>query len=75
MARLMRVLVDIPADQVADLAEVCVAEHLSRAAVIREAIAAYLAKRKRGESADAFGLWQSNPVDGVAYQENLRAEW
>lgn len=70
----MRTLVDIPDSQINDLTALCQAEKLSRAEVIRQAIALYLEKKKPATS-DAFGLWQSHQVDGLAYQEQVRSEW
>ena len=73
----MRALVDIPDSQLDDLAMVCKAKKLPRAAVIRQAIAAYIAQNKPNTD-QAFGLWgnsKQQAVDGLTYQENVRAEW
>jgi hypothetical protein len=29
----------------------------------------------RAEPIDVFGLWREHDVDGLQYQEDLRAEW
>jgi metal-responsive CopG/Arc/MetJ family transcriptional regulator len=71
----MRTLVDIPKAQLAALAEIGARRKLSRAAVIREAIAVYLGQHRRAERMDAFGLWGQRKVDGLAYQEKMRGEW
>lgn len=70
----MRTLVDIPEKQIHDLADICAAEKVSRAEIIRRAISAYL-ENKKPESVDVFGLWKNRKVDGVAYQEQVRSEW
>jgi metal-responsive CopG/Arc/MetJ family transcriptional regulator len=70
----MRTLVDIPDRQIKDLAAICEAEKVSRAEVIRQAIAAYLEKKKP-EAVDAFGLWKARKIDGLTYQEQARSEW
>ncbi|KUZ67461.1 CopG family transcriptional regulator [Burkholderia ubonensis] len=70
-----RILIDLPDAQVQALAAVVEAEQRPRAAVIRDAIDAYLAQRKRTVGADVFGLWKGKKVDGLAYQEALREEW
>jgi len=73
----MRTLVDIPDDQLAELTTVAEREKVSRAALVREAIAGLLAARhaKSSDVIDAgFGLWGEGE-DGLAYQERLRAEW
>ena len=70
----MRTLVDIPDRQIKDLTAICEAEKVSRAEVVRRAIADYLEKKKPG-AAEAFGLWKDRKVDGLAYQEQVRSEW
>ena len=70
----MRTLVDIPDRQLKDLTAICKVEKVSRAEVIRQAISSYLEKKKPG-GVDAFGLWKSRKVDGLAYQEQARSEW
>ncbi|AJX14958.1 CopG family transcriptional regulator [Burkholderia ubonensis] len=70
-----RILVDLPDAQIQALAALVEAERRPRAAVIRDAIDAYLAQRKRAVGADVFGLWKEKKVDGLTYQEALREEW
>ncbi|RDH41719.1 CopG family transcriptional regulator [Zooshikella ganghwensis] len=72
----MRTLVDIPDNQIDDLAKICEAEDISRAELIRQAIADFVEKKKRVE-VNAFGLWAKadKPVDGLTYQEQIRDEW
>jgi metal-responsive CopG/Arc/MetJ family transcriptional regulator len=70
-----RILVDLTDAQVEELAALVETEHRSRAAIIREAIEAYIAQRKRAQGTDVFGLWKAKPVDGVDYQRELRSEW
>ncbi len=70
----MRTLVDIPDRQLKDLSAICEAEKVSRAEIIRQAITAYLERKKAG-GVDAFGLWKDRQVDGLAYQEKMRSEW
>jgi hypothetical protein len=50
-------------------------EQRPRAAVIRDAIEAYISQHKPMLGADAFGLWKSKKVDGLEYQQELRSEW
>jgi metal-responsive CopG/Arc/MetJ family transcriptional regulator len=71
----MRTLVDIGDSQVRELDELSKQEERSRAALIREAIDDYLAKRHAKRGGDAFGLWGKRKVDGLAYQEKVRREW
>ncbi|KVD75117.1 ribbon-helix-helix protein, CopG family [Burkholderia ubonensis] len=70
-----RILVDLPDAQIQALAALVEAERRPRAAVIRDAIDAYLAQRKRAVGADVFGVWKGKKVDGLTYQEALREEW
>lgn len=70
----VRILVDIPDGQIKDLAAICETEKVSRVELIRQAISAYLEKKKPG-TANAFGLWRDREVDGQAYQERVRSEW
>lgn len=69
----MRTLVDIPEPQLRQLAAICKAKGLPRAEVVRQAIAAYIGTNKT--ESDAFGLWGERKIDGLEYQEKLRAEW
>ncbi|MDR3480398.1 MAG: ribbon-helix-helix domain-containing protein [Burkholderiaceae bacterium] len=70
----MRTLIDIPDRQIEDLAMLCDAKQVSRAEIIRQAISAYIEQNKPS-TVDAFGIWKSKKVDGLAYQEKMRAEW
>ena len=71
----MRTLVDLGDAQVQALDELSKKEKRSRAALIRQAIDDYLAKRQSKQESDAFGLWGKRKVDGLAYQEKVRREW
>ena len=71
----MRTLVDLPDTQIQALAALCERVRQPRAAIIREAIAEYLERRVTKSANAAFGLWGTETVDGLAYQEKVRAEW
>ena len=71
----MRTLVDIGEPQVQELDELSKEDRRSRAALIREAIDDYLAKRRGKRGGNAFGLWGRRKIDGLAYQEKVRREW
>jgi metal-responsive CopG/Arc/MetJ family transcriptional regulator len=73
----MRTLVDIPDDQIAELNRLAEREKVSRAALVRRAIADLLTSKRqtRQEVLDAtFGI-RPDMEDGLAYQERLRSEW
>ncbi len=71
----MRTLVDIPQDMLDGLDQVSESQKQSRAAVIREAIGEYLAKRRPVSIRDAFGMWADRDIDGLEYQNRMRDEW
>jgi metal-responsive CopG/Arc/MetJ family transcriptional regulator len=75
MAKAMRTLVEVDDTQLQELDELSKEEKRSRAALIREAIDDFLAKRRRKHQGDAFGLWGKRKVDGLVYQERVRSEW
>ncbi|MXN79174.1 CopG family transcriptional regulator [Burkholderia sp. 4701] len=70
-----RILVDLSDGQLDALATIVETEQRPRAAIIRDAIDAYLSQHKRPPADDVFGLWKDRAVDGLAYQEELRSEW
>nr|WP_175798369.1 hypothetical protein [Burkholderia anthina] len=41
----------------------------------RPNLAACLAQRRQHPADTVFGLWRNRALDGLAYQEALRAEW
>lgn len=71
----MRTLVDIPEQDLQAVGEVAERQGVSRAAVIREAVSAYLASHPRKPAAEAFGLWGTRGPGGVSLQRGLRNEW
>jgi metal-responsive CopG/Arc/MetJ family transcriptional regulator len=71
----VRTLVDLGDTQIQELDELSKEEKRSRAALIREAIDDFLAKRRSKYEGDAFGLWGKRKVDGLVYQERARSEW
>jgi metal-responsive CopG/Arc/MetJ family transcriptional regulator len=70
----MRTLVDLPQRELEQLTALSRSRKTSRAELIRQAVAGYLAQNKAGVE-DSFGLWKDRGVDGLAYQESLRDEW
>jgi hypothetical protein len=72
-----RFLVDIPEEDVARLDALAKAEGKSRAAILREAVAGFIAAESKQGFEKYFGLWErhGSTVDGLAYEEELRGEW
>ncbi len=71
----MRTIIDLPPDHLEALDDWCQQEGVSRAEGVRRAVADHLAKHHTAARARAFGLWRARPLDGAAYQDQLRDEW
>ena len=71
----MRTIVEIPDKLVKSLDEMGERNACSRAALIREAVAEYLANKTHNSPEKAFGIWKNKKVDAVEYQRDLRSEW
>ena len=73
----MRTLIDLPEDDMSWLDEVARAEGRSRAAVVRDAVAAYRHRDQKAGMEKYFGLWErhGSTVDGLDYERTLRDEW
>ncbi len=71
----MRTIIDLPPELIEGLAVIAEKEQKSRSALIREAVSEYLVQRKPAEMVDAFGLWAERDVDGLEYEDQIRAEW
>jgi hypothetical protein len=74
----MRTIVDLPKEQIEALDREGKARGVSRAAVVREAVAAYLPAppaKGRFKHHPAFGAWEGKKVDSVAYIRKVRKEW
>ncbi|KND59729.1 hypothetical protein BVER_00391 [Candidatus Burkholderia verschuerenii] len=70
-----RILVDLPDEQIDELAALGELQQRSRAAVICDAISEYVESNKRRPAVDVFGLWKNRRIDGLRYQQELREEW
>jgi predicted transcriptional regulator len=71
----MRVTVDIPKADLKRLGVFAKAKGVSRAQLIREAIAAYLVRQSSDPIEAGFGLWKDRGEDGLAYQRRMLDEW
>lgn len=67
--------IELPEEQVRRLADVCRREGVSRAEVIRRAIAYYLDALYVRDRDDMFGIWRNRNVDGLPFERRLRCEW
>lgn len=73
----MRTIVDIPDGQVKILNQLSNRRKVSRAEIIRQALANYIddyAKSKKDYKL-AFGIWKDQKLDSLSYQQKLRDEW
>jgi predicted transcriptional regulator len=68
---MMRTLVDLGDRKCRRLDELSKKEKRSRAALIRQAIDDYLAKRHSKQESDAFGLLGKHKVDDLAYMGKI----
>ena len=73
----MRTLVDLPDEDVKALDAIARRDGKSRAAVMRDAVANYLADGAKQGFEKYFGLWErhGSTVDGLEYERKLRDEW
>ena len=75
----MRILVDIPDDDLAVMNAVTKAQSISRPEFIRRAITQSLTAYRKAQIEKAreaaFGLLAGRSVDGMEYQERIRREW
>lgn len=73
----MRTIIELPEAQIEALRKIEERHNLSRAYVIRQAIAKYVVENT--VQPNAFGAWKKSanakPVDAVAQQQALRDEW
>ncbi len=73
----MRTIVDLPKEQIEALDSYGKSHGVSRAEVVREAVAAYLPlprKKGRFQTHPAFGSWKKK-TDSIEYVRKLRSEW
>ena len=72
----MRILADLPDDDIKWLDEQAAERGTSRAALIRQAVAIFRAG-ERDWLEQGFGLWTrfGQGVDGRDYESTIRAEW
>ena len=71
----MRTIVELPEEQLAELAEICRREGISRAEAIRRAVGIYTRHEVSRGLRKAFGIWKNRAVDGVVYEDRIRSEW
>jgi len=71
----MRILVDIPEEDLKLLNLVVKRLSISRAQFVRQAVATALVPHRKKMNNDAFGSWCGLEENGLEYQDRVRAEW
>ncbi len=71
----MRTIIDLPPEQIEALKQMGIHSRLSRAELVRRAVAEYIGRHQLDQNDNAFGLWKDRVIDGVEYQQRLRMEW
>ena len=73
----MRTIVDIPDPQVKILNQLSKKKKISRAAIIRQALADFIIShsKTRNSYKAAFGIWNKKKINSIDYQNKLRNEW
>jgi hypothetical protein len=74
-----RTIVDLPDEDVVRLDEVAEQESVSRATVLREAVAEYVIRKSKAPAVpkplSGFGALKGYYGEAQAYQDQLRGEW
>lgn len=71
---IMRIIVDLPDDQVTAVDKICQQKKISRAEAVRRAVSSLLDAEKQTSREAAFGVW-SNRGDARSQVDALRDEW
>ena len=71
----MRTIIDLPAEQLKALGEICEEKNVSRAEIVRRAVSQYIQEKQAAKGQNAFGLWKKKKINALKYQDKLRAEW
>jgi hypothetical protein len=70
-----RTIIDLPPEQIEALDRLREQRHMTRASLVREAVAAYLTSHHVGLVEEAFGVWKKKKVRALSYEDKLRSEW
>ena len=70
----MRTIVDLPDEQIEALKRISDTEQVSRAELMRRAVAEYLVRQQPAPDDAAFGLWRDRAKDSLVYEDAVRAE-
>lgn len=71
----MKIIVDLPQDQVTALGAFCKTQGISRADAIRRAVADMLERSAGDGRGKAFGAWSGSSLKAAEYVLEVRDEW
>lgn len=71
----MRTIIELPDDQAAAVAKICIKEGISRAELVRRALARVIEEEERGGLERSFGAWKNKRLKSREFVEKLRKEW
>ena len=71
----MRTIIELTNEQIRELDRLRKLQQVSRTALVRQAVDAYLVTEREHQAPAAFGIWREQPRDALAHQETLRQEW
>ncbi|MGB0678941.1 MAG: ribbon-helix-helix protein, CopG family [Polyangiales bacterium] len=77
----LKILISLYKDQVGSLDCIAAAQMISRSAVIRRAVDAFLTQHgglgelPAARRAQCFGLWRDRAIDALDHERALRTEW
>jgi metal-responsive CopG/Arc/MetJ family transcriptional regulator len=73
----MRTIIDISAEDIAELKRIQQKQSVSRAELIRRAIAELVRCQRQISVSErpGFGAWKRHKEDGATYQKRMRSEW
>jgi hypothetical protein len=70
-----RTIIDLPPEQIEALDRLRAQRHMTRASLVREALATYLSSHHAGLADEAFGIWKKRKMRALSYEDKLRSEW
>jgi hypothetical protein len=71
----MRTIVEIPDEQLGELARICDEQQISRAEAVRRAVGQLIRDNSPKRKDIGFGIWREKKLDSQKYLEKLRSEW
>jgi metal-responsive CopG/Arc/MetJ family transcriptional regulator len=70
-----KALIDIPDHTLKQIDAIAATEGMSRAALVRLAMQAFIDSNKKSKLKNAFGILKKEKIDGLLLEKKLRSEW